>query len=298
MDNRILILLLVGLFLLAGIYMAWSPSINKYRHDKMQFAPVHIGDIKFSALDQDDDGWLVCNGRSLSRKEYSHLFRAIGTSFGTVSDTTFNLPDSRGRIPGAIGSGPGLTTRVLGTATGQETFTLTLNELPSHHHTGTVDPVGAHTHHNVTGTSGAHNHNVSDAGHTHSQYTYQDDYNGSNTEGQAAPGWVKDAYPNESNTQTWSNINSTSSGISLADASEHTHSITPDGAHVHTFTSGNTGSGNAFGLLQPTLFLGNVLIYAGPAHHVHPEQTPHPTPHHTPRPTPRPTPTPTPTPRP
>jgi len=279
MDTRIVILILIALFLLAGIAMACSSSsANKYRYDPMQCAPVHVGDMKFSVLDRDDEGWLVCDGRSVSRTTYAHLFRAIGTSFGSSDATTFMLPDGRGRVPGAIGSGPGLTARALGTSTGQETMTLTLNELPSHHHTGTVDPVGAHTHHNSTGTAGGHNHAVTDAGHAHSQYTYQDDYNGSNTAGQAAPGWVRDAFPTAANTNTWSNINSATSGISLASASDHTHSITPDGAHVHTFTSGNTGSGNAFGLLQPTLFLGNLLIYAGPVHHHHPTPTPTPTP--------------------
>jgi microcystin-dependent protein len=42
-------------------------------------------------------GWLLCYGQSISRATYSTLFTAIGTTYGTASGTTFNLPDMRGR---------------------------------------------------------------------------------------------------------------------------------------------------------------------------------------------------------
>jgi microcystin-dependent protein len=43
--------------------------------------------------------YLICNGASLSRTTYSTLFALIGTSYGTASLTTFNLPDFRGLVP-------------------------------------------------------------------------------------------------------------------------------------------------------------------------------------------------------
>ena len=55
-----------------------------------------IGDYKMSAQIADHDGWFICDGRELDRKEYAELFAIIGTSFGAGDgSTTFNLPDFR-----------------------------------------------------------------------------------------------------------------------------------------------------------------------------------------------------------
>lgn len=54
-----------------------------------------IGDYKYSARSNDHLGWLICNGRSLSRTEYPALFQVIGTSFGNTNTTDFYLPDYR-----------------------------------------------------------------------------------------------------------------------------------------------------------------------------------------------------------
>ncbi len=81
-------------------------------------------------------GWLLCNGDTVSRETYKCLFEIIGTTFGNGDGvTTFNLPDLRGRVSIAAGSGTGLTNRVLGAIGGEEAHTLTLNEIPSHTHT-------------------------------------------------------------------------------------------------------------------------------------------------------------------
>ena len=241
MDDWIIIVLVVILFLLIGMTFATTNS-GYYRHEASVYAPVYIGDIKFSAMNKDNQGWMICDGRSVNRHQYHNLFSVIGTSFGSASASTFNLPDARGRVPGTIGPGVGLTSRALGNSIGQETFTLTLNELPSHNHAGT------------TSAAGAHNHSITDPGHAHSQYTYNDDYNNSTTPGQSPPAWSTDAFPTFQNTKTWNNINTGSTGISLAGATNHTHS----------FTTSNTGSGNPFSIIQPTLFVGNMFIYAGP----------------------------------
>ena len=108
-----------------------------------------IGDLKYSARDQDHHEWIKCDGRSLSRGDYPELFDVIGTSFGNDDAFTFNIPDARGRVPGIVGDGDGLSARSLGDTLGSETTTLTVNNLPSHTHTGTTDSSGTHAHNYV-----------------------------------------------------------------------------------------------------------------------------------------------------
>lgn len=81
-------------------------------------------------------GWLTCDGSAVSRTAYSALFFVVSTTFGTGDgSTTFNLPDLRGRVPIGAGQGSNLSSRVLATTGGEESHTLTSNELPSHSHT-------------------------------------------------------------------------------------------------------------------------------------------------------------------
>jgi microcystin-dependent protein len=90
-------------------------------------------------------GYLFCDGSSVNRADYPALFTAIGTTYGSASGTTFNVPDLRGRTPIGAGTGAGLTARVLGSTGGAEAVTLTIAQMPSHNHTGTITG-GAHSH--------------------------------------------------------------------------------------------------------------------------------------------------------
>lgn len=92
-------------------------------------------------------GWLACDGSSVLRTDYPNLFTAIGTTWGSVDGTHFNVPDLRGRSAIGDGTGSGLTARTVGQKGGEETHQLILAEIPSHAHTG-----GAHTH--TSGTLG------------------------------------------------------------------------------------------------------------------------------------------------
>jgi microcystin-dependent protein len=128
-------------------------SLKVYKNAKqdwVRLSPIDMGDIKYSCQANDHGGWLLCDGRSLSRTEYSDLFVAIGTAFGSDNGTTFKLPDARGRVLGAIGSGAGLTARSLGDTVGAETHTLTTGEMPSHNH-GVTDPGHTHSYSNNSG---------------------------------------------------------------------------------------------------------------------------------------------------
>lgn len=80
-----------------------------------------VGDLKLSARTHDFDGWLLCDGRAVSRTVFRCLFAVIGVKFRSGDGTTtFNIPDFRGRVPGGIGTGPGLSTRELGEYVGEE----------------------------------------------------------------------------------------------------------------------------------------------------------------------------------
>jgi len=96
-----------------------------------------IGDYKFSSIASNHGNWLICDGSAVSRATYSALFTLFNSltpqlPFGPGDgSTTFNLPDMRGRVPGAIGAGPGLTVRSPGASVGEETHLLVSTELPN-----------------------------------------------------------------------------------------------------------------------------------------------------------------------
>jgi microcystin-dependent protein len=83
-------------------------------------------------------GWMFCNGQQLSISQNSALFSLLGTTFGGNGQTTFALPDLRGRAPIHFGQGPGLTNWTLGETTGTETVALTQSQMPSHTHAATA----------------------------------------------------------------------------------------------------------------------------------------------------------------
>jgi microcystin-dependent protein len=79
-------------------------------------------------------GWAFCDGQLLAVSQNDALFSLLGTTYGGDGRTTFGLPDLRGRIPLHQGTGPGLSHRSLGTKSGAETETITVNQLASHAH--------------------------------------------------------------------------------------------------------------------------------------------------------------------
>jgi microcystin-dependent protein len=109
---------------------------GNYYLDNYMLIP--YGTIIQSAAVVIPDGWLLCDGSSLSIYVYVNLYNAIGYTYGG-SDPSFNLPDIRGRVAVGTGSGAGLTTRNLGDMSGNETHVLTIPEMPSHSHTSNAN---------------------------------------------------------------------------------------------------------------------------------------------------------------
>jgi microcystin-dependent protein len=100
---------------------------------------VPVGVVNPYAGNSAPDGWLLCDGLAVSRTTYADLFAVIGTTFG-VGDgaTTFNKPDMKGRLPIGVGTGDAsnATAHTLGQKEGDETHTLTEEEMPAHTHAG------------------------------------------------------------------------------------------------------------------------------------------------------------------
>lgn len=186
-------------------------NVKVYKESKGDWVflkPSDIGDVKYSAKSVDHEGWLICDGRSVSRSTYSELFGVVGESFGTPDDElTFKLPDTRGRVIGAIGTGSGLTARNLGSKVGEERHTQTISEMPSHNHT------------------------INDPGHSHS-------------------------YVNNTNDQGVNTLTTQDSSADNADLGATT-SVSTTGITINV-----NGGGQAFNVMQPTLFIGNVFIFA------------------------------------
>jgi microcystin-dependent protein len=77
----------------------------------------------------------LCNGQTISIAQNTALFALLGTTFGGNGQTTFNLPDLRGRRMVHWGNGAGLSPVQLGESAGSESVTLNSTQMPAHNHT-------------------------------------------------------------------------------------------------------------------------------------------------------------------
>lgn len=93
-----------------------------------------LGEIRMFGGNFAPRGWAFCNGQLLPIAQNSALFSILGTTYGGDGQTTFALPDLRGRVPMHWGQGPGLTPRSLGESSGSENVTLLTTQMPAHTH--------------------------------------------------------------------------------------------------------------------------------------------------------------------
>jgi len=215
----------------------------------VQPSVIPVGVIEMFAGSTAPNGWLVCDGSTVSRKTYSDLFKIIGTTYGAGnSNDTFTLPDMRGRCPIGVGTGTYVTatTRTLASTTGAETATLLEANLPSHAHaftpSGSLNTESSHTH--GSANAGSHNHTTNN-----SILAYVGSGGGANL----SAGTSYQIY----------NLNAIEQS-----AGDHSHGSTNSNTgHTHTFTgsSGTTGNGNgtatAVSLMQPAIAI-NFIIKA------------------------------------
>lgn len=92
-------------------------------------AQPYVGEIRMFAGNFAPAGWMFCEGQLLPISENETLFQLLGTTYGGDGESTFALPDLRGRIPLHFGNG-----FTLAETGGVETVTLTVSQIPAHSH--------------------------------------------------------------------------------------------------------------------------------------------------------------------
>jgi len=92
-------------------------------------AQPYVGEIRMFAGNFAPAGWMMCEGQLLPISENETLFQLIGTTYGGDGQSTFALPDLRGRLPLHQGNG-----FILAETGGAEEITLTVNQIPAHSH--------------------------------------------------------------------------------------------------------------------------------------------------------------------
>ena len=92
-------------------------------------AQPYVGEIRIFAGNFAPAGWMFCAGQLLPISENETLFQLIGTTYGGDGQSTFALPDLRGRLPMHFGNG-----FILAEQGGAEEITLTVQQIPAHSH--------------------------------------------------------------------------------------------------------------------------------------------------------------------
>jgi microcystin-dependent protein len=96
----------------------------------------YIGEIRMFGGNFAPAGWAFCDGSLLAISDNDALFNLIGTTFGGDGQSTFALPDLRGRFPLHQGNSQG--NFVIGQRAGEESHTLISSEMPRHSHPAQV----------------------------------------------------------------------------------------------------------------------------------------------------------------
>ena len=101
-------------------------------------AQPYVGEVRMFAGNFAPAGWMFCEGQLLPISENETLFNLIGTTYGGDGESTFALPDLRGRLP--IHQGNGF---ILAETGGAEEITLTVPQIAAHSHPWLAADAGA-----------------------------------------------------------------------------------------------------------------------------------------------------------
>jgi microcystin-dependent protein len=105
----------------------------------------YLGEIFMGGWNFSPHGFASCSGQLLTIISNTALFSLLGTTFGGDGQTTFALPDLRGRVPINWGQGPGLSNYVIGEVSGSENITLLQTQIPAHNHAFNANQSGGTT---------------------------------------------------------------------------------------------------------------------------------------------------------
>lgn len=193
------------------------------------YSPILVGELKWYAGRSVPNGYLLCDGRAVSRTTYSRLFQAIGTIYGSGDGaTTFNLPNGNGRT-------------LQGGAT---------SEVGTYRNAG-LPPI-THTHSGTTGSAGSHTHTRGSMEITGS------------FEGGDDSGYTKGAFYEIGNAGTTTGGGSNEKNIGFQASRTWTGSTSSNGSHTHSFTTGNNSGVNsiygASSTVQPPAMIGMLII--------------------------------------
>lgn len=100
---------------------------------------VFLGTIQAFGFNFPPRDWANCSGQLMSIAQNTALYSLLGVTYGGNGQTTFGLPDLRGRAGLNMGQGPGLSVYDIGQVAGSENATLTLSNMPTHNHSAKAD---------------------------------------------------------------------------------------------------------------------------------------------------------------
>uniref|UniRef100_UPI003BA92A98 phage tail protein n=1 Tax=Stappia sp. TaxID=1870903 RepID=UPI003BA92A98 len=93
-----------------------------------------LAEVRMMGFNFPPRGWAFCDGQILPISQNQSLYSLLGTTYGGDGRTTFALPDLRGRTPIHVGRSDGGAHHSEGQKSGEETHTLSVNEMPQHMH--------------------------------------------------------------------------------------------------------------------------------------------------------------------
>lgn len=214
-----------------------------------------VGQVATFARTTAPPGWIICDGRAVSRTTYSALFSAIGTLYGEGDGTTtFNVPDCRDEFfRGWTGNTDVVGTKFSDTYA-EHNHKASSGTAGSHGHTASADGAGSHTHTGTATGAGNHSHRASVAGagnHVHSTQLGDAITSGESTTISSGGGLI-DLYDGQSMRAAGDHTHSVGIGldgfhthsVSVSAAGDHAHgvSVVASGDHSHSITVNNSGS--------------------------------------------------------